>query len=144
MYAGRAARLCAVIDVTERYEADAKLAKQKSQIDVALNNMSQGVLLFGSDARLVFCNQRYIDMYNLSSTIVKPGCTLRQLIEHRKDVGLFSADIDQYCREVLAAVATGTTTARMFELADGRTVRAVNHPVEGGGGLRRTKTSAIE
>ena len=64
-YAGRAARLCAVVDVTERKRAKEKLTEQKMQTDMAINNMSQGLLMFDSQARLVLCNDRYIEMYDL-------------------------------------------------------------------------------
>jgi PAS domain-containing protein len=60
-----APRLSAVIGVSERQRAETKLLEQKNQIDVALNNMSQGVLLFDAEARLVICNRRYMEMYNL-------------------------------------------------------------------------------
>jgi diguanylate cyclase (GGDEF)-like protein/PAS domain S-box-containing protein len=120
-------------DVTERNRAEDELLKQKSRIDIAINNMPQGVLMFDPDGRLVLCNRRYIEMYNLSSDVVKPGCTLRQLVEHRAGVGLFSGDIDQYCREVMAAVNTGTSRSRIVELTDGRSIHAVNHPIAGGG-----------
>jgi diguanylate cyclase (GGDEF)-like protein/PAS domain S-box-containing protein len=123
----------AVIDVTERKRAETKLLERKNQIDVALNNMSQGVLLFDAEARLVICNRRYMEMYNLSPEVVKPGCTLRQLVEHRKAAGLFYQDIDEYCREIMATVANGSPTSRIVELPDGRSIHAVNHPIAGGG-----------
>ena len=37
------------------------------------------------DQRLVLCNDRYIEMFGVSREVVKPGCTLRELIQHRKD-----------------------------------------------------------
>jgi len=132
-YAGRAARLCAVIDVTERRRVEDKLLEQKNQIDTAMNNMSQGVLMFGADGILMLCNRRYMEMYNLSLDVVKPGCTLRQLVEHRKAAGLFYEDTDRYCRQVIATVAKGAPTSRLIELPDGRTIHAVNHPIAGGG-----------
>jgi diguanylate cyclase (GGDEF)-like protein/PAS domain S-box-containing protein len=132
-YDGRAARLCAVVDVTERNLAEEKLRAQKIQIDTAMNNMSQGVLMFDCEGRLMLCNGRYIEMYKLSPDVVKPGCTLRQLIEHRRSVGFFSGDIDEYCRDIMAEVAKGRTKNRIVELSDGRSVHAVNHPIAGGG-----------
>jgi len=51
----------------------------------ALNYMSQGLCMFDRSTRIVVCNQQYLQMYNLSPEIVKPGCTLRQLLEHRTD-----------------------------------------------------------
>jgi diguanylate cyclase (GGDEF)-like protein/PAS domain S-box-containing protein len=133
VYAGHTARLAAVVDVTERTRAEKKLLEQKMRTDSAINNMSQGLLMFDSQARLVLCNGRYIEMYNLSAEVVKPGCTLRQLLEHRKEVGSFSGDPGQYCREILEDVANGATWARMVEVFDGRTFHVVNRPMPGGG-----------
>jgi hypothetical protein len=39
--------------------------------------MSQALLMFDSSARLVICNQRYIEMYRLSPNEVKPGRTIQ-------------------------------------------------------------------
>ena len=41
-----------------------RLTEQKMQTDMAINNMSQGLLMFDSQARLVLCNDRYIEMYD--------------------------------------------------------------------------------
>ena len=57
--------------------------KDEQLLRTVLNNMSQGVLMFDSETRLIFCNQRYIELYGLSSEIVKPGCHLRELLKHR-------------------------------------------------------------
>ena len=132
-YAGRAAHLCAVVDVTERARAEEKLTEQKMQTDMAINNMSQGLLMFDSQARLILCNDRYIEMYNLPADAVKPGCTLRELVDHRREVGSFSGDSEQYCRSVLEDVAKGTTWSRTIELSGGRTIHVVNRPLPGGG-----------
>jgi len=57
-----------------------------------LNNMSQGVLMFDSETRLLFCNHRYIEMYGLSPEAAKPGCTLRDLLNRRMKAGTFSGN----------------------------------------------------
>ena len=49
------------------------------RIDAAINNMSQGFLMFNSAERIVVCNDRYIEMYELSREIVKPGCSFLEL-----------------------------------------------------------------
>ena len=54
---------------------DQDLAVQNARFDAALNNMSQGLVMFDQSARLVVCNQRYMEMYGLSDEIVKPGCS---------------------------------------------------------------------
>ena len=64
--------------------------------------MTQGLLLFDPSKRLVVCNQRYIEMFGVSAEVVKPGCTIRDLIAHRKETGSFTGDVDQYCSTLFA------------------------------------------
>ena len=40
--------------------------------------------MFDASARIVTFNRRYIDMYDLSTDIVKPGCHFRDLMQHRQ------------------------------------------------------------
>jgi PAS domain-containing protein len=38
------------------------------RLDTAVNNMSQGLLMFDAEGRLVVCNKRYVEMYRLAPT----------------------------------------------------------------------------
>ena len=107
--------------------------RHSQQLANALNNMTQGLCMFDGSSRIVVLNQRYRDMYNLSPAIVKPGCTLRRLIEHRKETGLFAGDVEGYCREILDSVAQGKTLTLDVPVANDRIIRAVNHPSPNGG-----------
>jgi methyl-accepting chemotaxis protein len=98
-----------------------------------LDNVPQGVCMFDGAARIVVCNSRYIEMYSLSTDIVRPGCTLRDLILHRKATGLFTGDPDEYCREILSDVAKGVTKSWEIKTGDGRMIHAINKPIRGGG-----------
>ena len=55
-------------------EAQQRLEAERGRLDTALNNMIQGLVMFDASARIVTFNRRYIDMYDLSTDIVKPGC----------------------------------------------------------------------
>jgi len=107
--------------------------RQNRQYATALQNMNQGLCMFDRATRIVVCNQRYLDMYRLSPEIVKPGCTLRRLIEHRKETGLFTGDPETYCRDIVAKIAAGKTTSWLIEAADGRVIHALNQPMPDGG-----------
>ena len=110
-----------------------RLRSQNLQLDTALNNMAQGLVMFDSSARVIVCNQRFIQIYNLSPEVVKPGCTLHKLLEHRKEVGSFAGDPGQQCRTILDTIARGETAALVQETSDGRTIQVVNQPTPGGG-----------
>ncbi|HLH92558.1 MAG TPA: EAL domain-containing protein [Xanthobacteraceae bacterium] len=89
--------------------------------------------MFDRESRLMLCNRRYIDMYRLSPDVVQPGCTLRDLIRHRKQAGLFDGDEEQYCRKIIEDAAHGRSSNMTLELSDGRSMRVVSRPMAGGG-----------
>jgi diguanylate cyclase (GGDEF)-like protein/PAS domain S-box-containing protein len=112
-----------------------KLSKQhqmeKQRLDTAINNMRQGLLLFDASQRLVVCNQRYIEMYGLSAEVLKPGCTFREVIAHRKATGSFLGDVDEYCAHVLREIPHRNSMT--IETTDGRCVHIINEPLADGG-----------
>ncbi len=108
-----------------------RLALQKQRLDTAVNNMTQGLLLFDSSERLVVCNQRYIEMYGLSAGVVKPGCTFREIIAHRKATGSFVGNVDAYCFRVLHDITLRNSI--VIETPDGRSIQIVNEPLADGG-----------
>ncbi len=109
------------------------LQAQNVRFDIAINNMTQGLLLWDSSSRLIVCNERYIAMYGLSSAVVKPGLSLRDLLIHRKEIGSFKGDVDEYCSSVLRGVALGKTVGNTTETPDGRSILIVSKPVANGG-----------
>jgi diguanylate cyclase (GGDEF)-like protein len=134
----RSARVAtlSVVRSAERSREKAQIGTdQQLLLDTVLNNMSQGVLMFDPGTRMVFCNQRYIEMYHLSPEIVKPGCTLRDLLDHRSAVGTFAGDPESYVAKVLADVAEGRTANDIVKSGDGRVFSIVNKPMAGGGWL---------
>jgi diguanylate cyclase (GGDEF)-like protein/PAS domain S-box-containing protein len=116
---------------TRRYERE--LREQKLQLDVALDNISQGLCVFDGDARLVLCNRRYIEMYGLSRDIVRPGCTFRDIVNHRKDAGFVPGDPERYYSSILDTIGQGKTSIRSVATTDGRSIHMILHPMATGG-----------
>ena len=110
-----------------------RLSLEKQRLDTAVNNMTQGLLLFDAKQQLVICNKRYLEMYGLSADVVKPGCSFREVIAHRKETGSFVGDIDQYVEVVLRDVRH--RNAMVISTPDGRSIQIVNEPVADGGWL---------
>jgi len=117
----------------QHQESRQRLGQEKHRLDTALNNMTQGLVLYDASARVVVCNQRYIDMYRLSPAVVKPGCHFHDIVRHRKATGSFKGDVDEFYSTVLANVAQGKVTRNILETADGRAVQIVNRPLPQGG-----------
>jgi methyl-accepting chemotaxis protein len=103
------------------------------RLSSALNNMSQGLCMFDASGRILASNQPYLKMYSLSPKVVKPGCTLQELLNHRKESGQFAGNVDEYCRKIFAQVAEGKTFSFNVKATDGRLIRTVNRPMPDGG-----------
>jgi diguanylate cyclase (GGDEF)-like protein len=104
--------------------AQLKLSEKSQHLDTAINNMTQGLLLFDSSGRLVICNQRYMDMFGVSPEVAKPGCHLRDLIQHRKDIGSFDGDVDTYCA-LFMDPSNDEVRDLVITTPEGRTIRLI-------------------
>ena len=114
-------------------EAQQKLEAERLRLDTALNNMTQGLLMYDASARIVTFNERYMEMSKLSRDVVKPGLHFYDLIQHRKDTGSFDGDVRAFCDPILRDVAAGKVNVHLLEIADGRAFEIVNKPVAQGG-----------
>jgi methyl-accepting chemotaxis protein len=112
--------------------ADRRLDANSRLLSTALNNMTQGVVMFDSAARLVVCNERYLEMYGLSREFVRRGRTLQELIRHRMASGSFGHDPEHYCAKLLAEMAAGKTSSAIIENPGGRAISVINRPIAGG------------
>ncbi len=110
-----------------------QLSVDKERLDCAINNLSQGLLLFDSGGRIIVSNRSFIDMYGLSSEVVKPGCTLEELVRHRKETGSFAGDVDKYCGAIMRDMHRAQNA--LLETSDGRLIEARKVPVASGGWL---------
>ena len=108
-----------------QHRAAQRLLSEKSQhLDTAINNMTQGLLLFSASGHLVICNQSYLDMFGLSSEVVKPGCHLRDMILHRKEQGSFTGDVDEYCAR-FTDLHHEEIQDTIVDVPDGRKIRLI-------------------
>jgi len=106
---------------------------EKQRLDTAIDNMTQGLLMFDSSQRLVVANQRYIEMFGVSTDVVKPGCTIRELLMHRKEIGSFTGDVDKYCSDLFYKLAQGKIFETILDTADGGSIQVLYRPLPRGG-----------
>jgi diguanylate cyclase (GGDEF)-like protein/PAS domain S-box-containing protein len=131
--AGAIAAMCLIAGISSRRSEE--LLRQKNLLlDAALNNMTQGLNMFDTAGRLVLSNEHYIEMYGLQAAAVKPGTTVRELVELRVAAGtFFKTDPEQYANELMTSIVERKPTRVTRELADGRFVTVVNQPMPDGG-----------
>ena len=110
-----------------------RLAVERRHLSTAVNNIPQGLVLYDASARIIICNQRYIEMFGLSPEVAKQGCTMQRLILHRKETGSFDGDVDEFCNAIIRNVSLGKGTRQLTQAPGGRAIEIVNQPLKGGG-----------
>jgi methyl-accepting chemotaxis protein len=110
-----------------------RLGAENRRLRNAIDNMSHGLNVFDRQGRITIVNRRYLEMYKLPADVVKPGCTLRQLIQCRKDTGVFTGDVESYCKKILDDLAQAKRMSHYVQASDGRIVLAKNEPLPDGG-----------
>jgi diguanylate cyclase (GGDEF)-like protein/PAS domain S-box-containing protein len=135
-------------DITEREELNARLKKQYElgreqeetlrvrnfQFDTAINNMSQGLCFFDSDHRLIVCNDRFVEMYDIAPERVSPGMSLIEIVDLRFEAGSFPAMTrDEYLRWRTNVAVSNEAKDSIVELMNGRTFKIRHRPMPGGG-----------
>jgi signal transduction histidine kinase len=111
-----------------------QLHAKNMQFDTALNNMIQGLCMFDKDQVLVVTNRRYLEIYGFSPDVVKPGITLRGLMEYSVSLGNYTAEEAERAlaeRNDPSRLAVRTTIKQ--RLKDGRIIAVMNEPMPDGG-----------
>src|SRR6185312_5757355 len=86
---GQLARSVAVFKAKsiELLQKKAEFERLNNQLDAAINNMPLGLSMFDAQERLLVCNRRYAEMYELPSELTRPGTVRCALWEHREKMG---------------------------------------------------------
>jgi diguanylate cyclase (GGDEF)-like protein len=135
-------------DITARERMSARLKRQYQvgkeqeeglrirnlQFDTAINNMSQGLCLFDASHRLIVCNDRYVDMYDLPRDRVGPGTPLTEIVDMRFEAGSFpEMSRDEYLHWRTKVAISSEATDSIVELKNGRTFKIRHRPMPDGG-----------
>jgi diguanylate cyclase (GGDEF)-like protein len=111
-----------------------ELELQNTRFDSALNNMSQGLSMFDREHRLVVCNQRYVEIYDLPPELVRPGTAFHEIMRHRVKNRLYAVDSpEDYAYELASTIDDDLPLARVVELRDGRAIVVKRRPMADGG-----------
>ena len=135
-------------DITARERMSARLKRQYQvgkeqeeslrirnlQFDTAINNMSQGLCFFDASHRLIVCNDRYVDMYDLPRDRVGPGTPLTEIVDMRFEAGSFpEMSRDEYLHWRTKVAISSEATDSIVELKNGRTFKIRHRPMPDGG-----------
>ncbi|MFT6671359.1 MAG: diguanylate cyclase (GGDEF)-like protein/PAS domain S-box-containing protein, partial [Afipia broomeae] len=96
-------------------------------VSSALNSLTTGIVMVDARKRIVFCNDRYLEMYGFSRSDLVAGMTGRDLTALRATRGMLCDDIDEYYRNVKSP------EGHVCELLDGRSILVKHRELSNGG-----------
>jgi diguanylate cyclase (GGDEF)-like protein len=129
-------------DITEEVERnrlaaarEAVLALQNVRFDAAVNNMTQGLVMFCADSRLVVCNDKFAEMYGLPAEMTVPGTSLQAIFDFRVANGTMpnGERADAYVPRLQLARGEEPHLVRFVEWAGGRVISVIYQPMPDGG-----------
>src|SRR5882724_8142499 len=92
--------------------------------------MSQGLCFFDAAHRLIVCNDRYIEMYDLPPDRIRPGTPLAEIVDMRFEAGSFPAmSRDEYLHWRSRVAVSAKPTDSIVELRNGRTFKIRHRPM---------------
>jgi diguanylate cyclase (GGDEF)-like protein len=119
-------------EIAARHSRD--LEVYKKQIDVAVGSISQGISMFDAQQRLVLCNERYREIYDLPRDKVQPGCAFEEILKFRKASGNYIYQIKNFRGDSASAfVRERKKITHTVKLPDGRIISVVAQPTQSGG-----------
>src|SRR6266550_3681738 len=104
-------------------------ARKNAFVSSALNNLSHGVVMTDPERRIVFCNDRYLDIYGLARSDISRNMTGLELLELKSKRGLLVVSIEEFYAH--ACTPDGLIT----ELPNGRSVLVKHFPLPNGGSV---------
>lgn len=96
-------------------------------VDSVLNKLQQGVVIVDASGRVVFCNDRYLEMYGLTRAEVPRGLSGHDLLALRRARGVLDLSDDEFYRNA------GLPQGYVSELQDGRCVQVKFSKLANGG-----------
>jgi diguanylate cyclase (GGDEF)-like protein/PAS domain S-box-containing protein len=103
--------------------------RRNAFVSSALNNLNQGVVMTDSRSRVIFCNDRYLDIYGLSRADLWPEMTGADILKLRRDRGVLAVSDEEFYDK--AASANGLIS----ELPDGRSILVKYFVLPNGGSV---------
>jgi len=122
-------------DITEREHAADQLKEQHRRFNVALNNMAHGLCMFDENMNLIVSNRRYAEMFNLPPDFVRPGVSIREIIERSFALGNYrhrTITAEELYSDYVASLNAGDLIVHRH-LADGRIIKLTHERMPQGG-----------
>ena len=129
-------------DITERKRAEVALdhaqaaaAEAKARLSDAIDNMSEAIVVYDSDNRLVMCNGNFRDFYQYRDADVKPGMSFEDLgrLDIKRGTVVIGDDEGKAYFDRRIAHRTSLEGAVEVQLTDGRWLQIRDRRMASGG-----------
>jgi diguanylate cyclase (GGDEF)-like protein/PAS domain S-box-containing protein len=123
--------MCIVAAFVDR-RSEQKLRYQKTLLDAALQNISQGVCMFDANGCVAVFNERYAKLMGYATESLQ-GRSLLDLLKERKQAGDFADHPEEFFTHVMTEIREGKSSTRLLESTSGRSVCVMEQPLGDGG-----------
>jgi diguanylate cyclase (GGDEF)-like protein/PAS domain S-box-containing protein len=103
--------------------------RRNAFISSAMNNLNQGVVMTDAQRRIIFCNDRYLEIYGLTRSDLWTGMSGYDILELRRQRGVLAVSDDDFYEK--AASSNGLIS----ELPDGRAILVKYFVLPNGGSV---------
>ena len=121
-------------DVTQQKAAEQALAAKEAQLHAALDNMPGALVYTDENLDVVFCNDRFKDMYGAPKELLQPGCFYPDFLRYLAENGYYGkGDIDALVAKRVESLRNPTGVSFEDHTPDGRWFRIRRRRAAGGG-----------
>src|SRR6266481_9535737 len=103
--------------------------RRNAFVSSALNQLSHGVVMTDAQKRIVFCNDRYLEIYGLARSDISRNMTGPELLEMRRKRGVLDVSVEDFYAQA------GTPEGLITELPSGRSVLVKYFALPNGGSV---------
>ena len=119
--------------LNDRDATIAQLQEQAQRYQAAFDAIAQGICSFDGEDRLILSNRRFAEIYRLAPEQIRPGATLREIVELRIAAGTWATAADDYLSFCASNHFGKEAIVWTTELQDGRLIQMRRQPMPGGG-----------
>jgi class 3 adenylate cyclase/PAS domain-containing protein len=121
-------------EVTEQKRAEQELANKEAEFHVALDNMPGALVYTDEDMNIVFCNDRFREMYPVPSELLRPGRPYPDFLRHLATHGYYgNGDVDALVARRVESLRNPTSVSFEDKTPGGRYYRIRRRKVASGG-----------
>ena len=122
------------MDITERKRAAAESKRSAELLRAAIDTIDEAFVLYDPDDRLVFCNDRYREIYPRMAHLMVPGADFEDIVRFGAEIGEYVqavGRVEEWMAERMAAHRSGNSVF-VQRLDTGRTLRIVERKLPDG------------